>query len=52
MCFKLTWAQSSTKKELLIKNGYSADVLLSCFYQKLANFAAEIAVGPESVQYI
>ena len=28
-------------KELLIENGYPAEVLLSCINQKLANFAAE-----------
>ena len=28
-------------KQLLIENGYPADVLLSCINQKLANFAAE-----------
>ena len=34
-------------KQPLIENGYSADVLLSCINQKLANFAAEKAFGPE-----
>ena len=34
-------------KELLIENGYIADVLLSCINQKLANFAAEKTFGPE-----
>ena len=34
-------------KQLLIKNGYPADVLLSCINQKLANFAAEKPIGPE-----
>ena len=29
------------------ENGYPADVLLSCINQKLANFAAEQAFGPE-----
>ena len=28
-------------QQLLIKNGYPADFLLSCINQKLANFAAE-----------
>ena len=34
-------------KQLLIENGYPTDVLLSCSNQKLANFAAEKAFGPE-----
>ena len=34
-------------KLLLIENGYPTDVLLSCINQKLANFAAEKAFGPE-----
>ena len=34
-------------KQLLIVNGYPADVLLSCINQKLANFAAEKPIGPE-----
>ena len=34
-------------KELLIENGYSTDVLLSCINQKLANFEAEKTFGPE-----
>ena len=34
-------------KQLLIQNGYPADVLLSCINQKLANFAAEKTFGPE-----
>ena len=34
-------------KQLLIENGYPADVLLSCINQKLANFAAENTFGPE-----
>ena len=34
-------------KQLLIENGYPADVLLSCINQKLANFAAEKSFGPE-----
>ena len=34
-------------KQLLIENGYPADVLLSCINQKLANFAAEKPIGPE-----
>ena len=34
-------------KQLLIKNGYPADFLLSCISQKLANFAAEKPFGPE-----
>ena len=34
-------------KQLLIKNGYPADVLLSCINKKLANFAAEKPIGPE-----
>ena len=34
-------------KQLLIENGYSADVLLSCMNQKLANFAAEKTFVPE-----
>ena len=29
-------------KQLLVENGYPADVLLSCINQKLANFAAEM----------
>ena len=33
--------------ELLIENRYSTDVLLSCSNQKLANFAAEKAFGPD-----
>ena len=32
-------------KQLLIENGYPADVLLSCINQKLANFAAEKTFG-------
>ena len=34
-------------KQLLIENGYPADVLLSCINQKLANFAAEKTFDPE-----
>ena len=34
-------------KQLLIENGYSADVLLSCINKKLANFATEKSYGPE-----
>ena len=34
-------------KQLLIKNGYPTDVLLSCINQKLASFAAERTFGPE-----
>ena len=34
-------------KQLLIENGYPADVLLSCINQKLANFVAEETSGPE-----
>ena len=37
-------------KQLLIANGYPADVLLSCLNQKLANFAAEKAFDPEKYQ--
>ena len=33
--------------QLLIENGYTADVLLSCINQTLANFPAEKAFGPE-----
>ena len=32
-------------KQLLIENGYPTDVLLSCIYQKLANFTAEKTFG-------
>ena len=34
-------------KQLLMENGYPADVLLSCVNQKLANFAAEKIFGAE-----
>ena len=34
-------------KQLLIENGFPADVLLSCINQKLANFAAGKTFGPE-----
>ena len=34
-------------KQLLIENGYPADVLLSCINQKVANFAAEKTFGSE-----
>ena len=34
-------------KQLLIENGYPADVLFSCINQKLANFAAEKPICPE-----
>ena len=34
-------------KQLLIDNGYPADVLLSYINQKLASFAAEKPIGPE-----
>ena len=34
-------------KQLLIENGYPADVLLSCINQKLANFAAEKLFDPD-----
>ena len=34
-------------KQLLVENGYPADVLLSCINQKLANFAAEKTFSPE-----
>ena len=35
------------RKQLLVENGYPADVLLSCINQILANFAAEKTFGPE-----
>ena len=34
-------------KDLLIENGYPADVLLSCINKKLADLAAERAFGQE-----
>ena len=34
-------------EKLLIENEYPTDVLLSCINQKIANFAAEKAIGPE-----
>ena len=34
-------------QQLLIENGYPADVLLSCINQKVANFPAEKTFGPE-----
>ena len=34
-------------KQLLIDNGYPADILLSCINKKLASFAAEKPIGPE-----
>ena len=34
-------------KQLLIKNGYPTDVLLSCINQKVASFSAEKTFGPE-----
>ena len=34
-------------KQLLLENGYPADVLLFCINQKLANFATEKPFGPE-----
>ena len=34
-------------KQLVIENGYPADVPLSCINQNLANFAAERAFGSE-----
>ena len=34
-------------KQLLLENGYPADVLLSCINQKLVKFAAEKTFGPE-----
>ena len=34
-------------KQLLIEKGYTADVLLSCINQKLANLAAEQPISPE-----
>ena len=34
-------------RQLLIEHGYPAGVLLSCFNQILANFAAEGTFGPE-----
>ena len=36
-------------KQLLIENGYPADVLLSCINQKLANFSAEKNVWSRKV---
>ena len=36
-------------KQVLIENGYPADVLLSCINQKLANFAAEKNVWSREV---
>ena len=38
-------------KQLLIENGYPADVLLSCINQKLANFGAEKAFVPEKCPF-
>jgi len=37
-------------KQLLIKNGYPADVVLSCINHKLAKFAAEKSFGPEKCE--
>ena len=34
-------------EQLLIENGHSADVLLSCINQQIAKFAAEKPIGPE-----
>ena len=34
-------------KQLLIENGYPADILISCIKQQLVNFAAEKVFGPE-----
>ena len=39
--------EADTLKQLLIENGYPADVLFSCINQKLANFAVEKPVGTE-----
>ena len=36
-------------KQLLVENGYPADVLLSCINQKLVNFAAEINIWSREV---
>ena len=48
ICSKTKFSSELDKiKELLIENGYPADVLLYCINQKLANFAAEKAFGPE-----
>ena len=48
ICSKTTLGSELDKmKQLLIENGYPTDVLLSCINQKLANFSAEKAFGPE-----
>ena len=48
ICSKTKLAPELDKiKQLLIDNGYPADVLLSCINQKLANFVAEKTFGPE-----
>ena len=41
ICSELGYSELDKIKQLLIKNEYRADVLLSCINQKLANFAAE-----------
>ena len=48
ICSKTKFGSELDKiKQLLIENGYPADILLSCINQKLANFAAEKMFGPE-----
>ena len=48
ICSKTKLGSELSKiKQLLIDNGYPADILLSCTTQKLANFAAEKTFGPE-----
>ena len=48
MCSKTKLGPELDKiEQLLIENGYPADVLLSCITQKLANSAAEKTFRPE-----
>ena len=40
-------SELDTIKQLLIDNGYSEDVLVSCIKEKLANSSSEKRLGPE-----
>ena len=51
ICFRTKLGSELDKiKQLLIENGYSADVLLSCINKKVANFAAEKRLAQRSAR--
>ena len=52
ICSNTKLGSEREKIELIIENGYQADVLLFCINQKLANFAAKKLLDQRSAWYI